>query len=62
MKKAIIIIISIIFIITGGYLGMEYLQKKNKRDCFGNNKRQELRNTFVIILKMCNRLPSQNMK
>ncbi|MCU5667862.1 DUF1433 domain-containing protein [Bacillus cereus] len=41
MKKAIIIIISIIFIITGGYLGMEYLQKKEQEGLFW--KQQETR-------------------
>ncbi|EMK2594147.1 DUF1433 domain-containing protein [Bacillus cereus] len=41
MKKAIIIIISIIFIITGGYLGMEYLQKKEQEGMFW--KQQETR-------------------
>ncbi|MFJ7765693.1 DUF1433 domain-containing protein [Bacillus toyonensis] len=41
MKKAIIIIISIIFIITGGYLGMEYLQKEEQEGLFW--KQQETR-------------------
>ncbi|HDR7613991.1 DUF1433 domain-containing protein [Bacillus cereus group sp. N28] len=41
MKKAVIIIISIIFIITGGYLGMEYLQKKEQEGLFW--KQQETR-------------------
>ncbi|MCP1122691.1 DUF1433 domain-containing protein [Bacillus sp. 3103sda1] len=41
MKKVIIIILSIIFIISGGYIGMNYLKQKEKEKQFW--KEQEAR-------------------
>ncbi|MEH7017913.1 MULTISPECIES: DUF1433 domain-containing protein [Bacillus] len=41
MKKVIIIILSIIFIITGGYFTMEYFKQKEKKEQFW--KEQEVR-------------------
>ncbi|ASL63697.1 hypothetical protein FORC47_0852 [Bacillus cereus] len=39
MKKAMILVISAVILIAGGYIGMKYVEKKNKRNIFGRNKK-----------------------
>lgn len=41
MKKKLVIILSIICIIAGGYFTMEYLKHKEKEEFFGKHKKQE---------------------
>ena len=49
MKKKLVITLTIICIIAGGYIAMKYVEKKNKKSCFGRNKKHEWKSTFVIM-------------
>ena len=61
-EKKLVIILSIICIIAGGYFTMEYLKQKEKKNNFGNDKKHEWKSIFVIILKMYNLLHLQKIR
>ncbi|SPT88598.1 Uncharacterised protein [Bacillus cereus] len=41
MKKVMILVVSAVVIIAGGYFTMEYLKQKEKKKSFGRHKRHE---------------------